>query len=200
MSNSSRLASLLGLASAAVVLAGGQPSTAAAADSAAGSAPMPWQLTPEERRLRGVLTEQDHADMMAQLGIKSLRPGKGGSGKPGAPNPANYDEAKANPYPDYPDPLIFPDGRKVAAPAMWWGERRPQIVKAFEGEVYGRIPAGVPAVTWRVARTLSTEIGGKPVLARQLVGHVDNRPIRRSRSISGWRLSRRPARAVPCPC
>ena len=35
--------------------------------------------------------------MMAQLGIRKLRPGP--SGNESAPNHANYDEALANPYP-----------------------------------------------------------------------------------------------------
>ena len=42
--------------------------------------------------------------MMDPLNIKSLRPGANGS-NPKAPNAANYDESKANPYPDLPDPL-----------------------------------------------------------------------------------------------
>ena len=136
---------------------------------------MPWQLPPEERKRIGELTEKDHNDMMAQLGIKELRPGKDGSGKPGALNPANYDEGSlANPYPDYLDPLSFSDGRKVTTPEQWWGERRPQIVEAFEQEVYGRIPDDVPGVTWSVARTLDTTVGGRLVHARLMTGHVDN--------------------------
>src|SRR5215472_11293178 len=43
---------------------------------------------------------QDHKNMMQQLGIVRLRPGPGG--QPGATNSANYDEAKANPFPDLP--------------------------------------------------------------------------------------------------
>jgi hypothetical protein len=41
-------------------------------------------------------TEQDHLRMMRLLGITSLRPGP--SGDPNAPNAANTDESKANPY------------------------------------------------------------------------------------------------------
>ena len=40
--------------------------------------------------------EQDHQNMMAQLGIKTLRPGP--SADAAAANPANYDESLANPY------------------------------------------------------------------------------------------------------
>src|SRR4051812_10999388 len=40
----------------------------------------------------------DHKNMMQQLGIKALRPGP--SGRSGATNEANYDPAKANPFPN----------------------------------------------------------------------------------------------------
>src|SRR6187397_3455424 len=88
----------------------------------------------------------DHKNMMEQLGIKALRPGP--SGNEQAPNHANYDETTANPFPVLPDPLTFNDGRKVATPQAWWRERRSEIVEMFEREVYGRVPALVPGVTW----------------------------------------------------
>ena len=71
-------------------------------------------------------SDQDHQNMMDQLGIKALRPGP--SGDENAPNHANYDEAKANPYPNVPDPLTMNDGKKVTTPATWWDKRRPEIV------------------------------------------------------------------------
>ena len=59
--------------------------------------------------------------MMAQLGIRKLRPGP--SGSESAPNHANYDEATANPFPDLPDVLTLKNGRKVTS-ADAWVERR----------------------------------------------------------------------------
>ena len=50
--------------------------------------------------------EQDHENMMEQLGIKTLRPGP--SADAAAVNHANYDESLANPYPVLPDVLTFP--------------------------------------------------------------------------------------------
>src|SRR5579863_7050984 len=82
--------------------------------------------------------EQDHQNMMDQLGIKALRPGPSGNEK--APNHANYDESKANPYANVPDPLTMNDGRKVTTSDMWWKERRPEIVEGLEKYVYGRLP------------------------------------------------------------
>ena len=117
-------------------------------------------------------TAEDHRDMQTQLGITALRPGP--SGREGAPNPANYDESVANPFPEWPDLLTLDDGTPVTSAESWWNRRRPEIVEAFEREVVGRIPAGVPMVEWSVTRTQSGTIAGQPVMARQLIGRVDN--------------------------
>jgi hypothetical protein len=111
--------------------------------------------------------------MMDQLGIQRLRPGP--SGQPGATNSANYDPAKANPFPDLPDPLTLRDGRKVTTAELWWKQRRPEIVEDFEREVVGRLPKNVPKVTWKIkTQAVDRVVGGIPVNARQLVGQVDN--------------------------
>lgn len=116
--------------------------------------------------------EQDQQNMMTQLGIKALRPGP--SGDENAPNHANYDESKANPYPNLPDPLTMSNGQKVSTPAMWWNQRRPEIVDMYEKYVYGRVPKDVPKVTWTVTAVDHEMIGFNPVIARDLIGHVDN--------------------------
>ena len=95
--------------------------------------------------------EQDHQNMMDQLGIKALRPGP--SGNESAPNHANYDESKANPFPNLPEVLTLNNGKKVATAEMWWKQRRPQIVEDFEREVLGRVPKNVPKVAWTVTDT-----------------------------------------------
>jgi hypothetical protein len=117
--------------------------------------------------------QQDHKNMMEQLGIKRLRPGP--SGRAGATNAANYDPAKANPFPDLPDPLTLKNGQKVTSAEKWWKDRRPEIVEDFEREVVGRVPANVPKVTWTIV-TQATDrvVGGVPVIAKQLAGRVDN--------------------------
>ena len=116
--------------------------------------------------------DQDHQNMMDQLGIKKLREGPSGDEK--APNHANYDESVANPYPNLPDPLTLANGQKVTSAAMWWTERRPQIVEDMEREVYGRLPKNIPSVTWKVVVTDREYVGFTPVIAKKLVGHVDN--------------------------
>lgn len=110
--------------------------------------------------------------MMDQLGIKRLRPGPSGDEK--AANHANYDESKANPFPNLPDPLKLNNGAQVTTPAMWWDKRRPELVGMFEKYVYGRIPKDVPRVTWTVAAVDREMIGFHPVIAKDLIGQVDN--------------------------
>ena len=95
--------------------------------------------------------QEDHQNMMQQLGITKLRPGP--SGNQQAPNPANYDEALANPHPDLPDVMKLANGEPVTTPQQWWQQRHPEIVEAFEREVLGRIPSNVPAVKWEVRKT-----------------------------------------------
>src|ERR1700712_5369175 len=102
-------------------------------------------------------SEQDHQPMMDQLHIKTLRPGA--SGKPDQPNSANYDEAKANPYPNLPDPLKLNNGKPVTTAKLWWSKRRLEIVEYFDREIYGRVPAHIPKVTWQVVSTTTEKNG-----------------------------------------
>jgi hypothetical protein len=119
-----------------------------------------------------ITSDQDRQNMMDQLGIKALRPGPSGDEK--APNHANYDESAANPYPDLPDPLKLNDGTKVTTEKIWWTQRRPQLVKLFEDDVYGHVPGNVPHVSWTVSAVDHEMVGFNPVIAKDLVGHVDN--------------------------
>jgi hypothetical protein len=116
---------------------------------------------------------QDHQQMMDQLGIRKLRPGRVNDVNSPV-NPVNYDEAKANPYPVYPDPLTYANGGKVKSASDWWSKRRPELVEIFEHEIYGRIPASAPTVTWAVQTVDHESLGFTPITATRLVGHVDN--------------------------
>src|ERR687887_1929296 len=107
-------------------------------------------------------TEQDHRNMMEQLGIRALRPGP--SGNESAPNHANYDESLANPYPNLPDPLTLKNGKKVTNADMWWKQRRPEIVEDFDREVLGRVPKNVPKVNWSVTNTVTARVGDREVV------------------------------------
>jgi len=110
---------------------------------------------------------------MDLLHITSLRPGAD-QRNPQAPNGVNFDESKANPYPNLPDPLTLNNGKKVKTANVWWRERRPEIVELFDREIYGRVPKDVPKVKWEVTGTTSGTNGDVPVVTKQLVGHADN--------------------------
>jgi TolB protein len=117
--------------------------------------------------------QQDHQRMMELLKITSIRQGADGR-NPNAPNAANYDEAKANPYPNLPDPLTLKNGKKVTTAKLWWDQRRAEIVEEFDREIYGRVPKNTPKVNWQVVSTTNEVKYDTPVITKQLVGQVDN--------------------------
>src|SRR5580765_5351543 len=80
----------------------------------------PARLSPSTNGVAAITnltTQQDHRLMMELLGIKSLRPGANPN-NPNATNAVNYDEAKANPYPTLPDPLVLKNGKRVTTSDM----------------------------------------------------------------------------------
>ena len=130
------------------------------------------QFDPRARAVSDSLRTIDYNQMLGQLGITKIR--QGASGTATAPNAANYDEAKANPYPNLPDPLTLKNGKKVTTAEMWWKERRPEIVEDFDREVYGRLPRVLPKVTWELVSTTNDKNGDYSIITKKLVGHVDN--------------------------
>jgi (4-O-methyl)-D-glucuronate---lignin esterase len=64
---------------------------------------------------------------------------------------SNYDEAKVPAY-NLPDPLVMVDGKPVKD-ARTWQARRAEILRLYEAEIYGRIPATTPKVSWQVTET-----------------------------------------------
>ncbi len=115
--------------------------------------------------------QQDHRRLLDLLGIQQLR--RGADGNPKSPNAANLDEGKATPYPDMPDPLRFADGTRVSTTEQW-RKRRAEIAGLFDREVYGRVPAATPKVTWTVTETANEAVGDVATVTKKLVGTVDN--------------------------
>jgi hypothetical protein len=71
-------------------------------------------------------------DSETVFGIKSLRPGKGGSNQTGP----GFDEAAANEQiPTMPDALNMRDGTKVTMPGRW-AKRRAEILEDFDSLEY----------------------------------------------------------------
>jgi hypothetical protein len=125
--------------------------------------PSPVQLT----------AQQDRQRLLDLLHIQSLRPGADPRNR-SAPNAANYDESKANPYPKLPDPLVLKNGKKVTTAKLWWSKRRAEIVEDFDREIYGRVPRNTPPVNWEVTARSRETNGDVPIIVKKLIGHVDN--------------------------
>ena len=155
----------------AVLASGVQPMAQSARDAgpaAAGAASAtPAPATTGHPPLVVLTSADDRQRVMDQLKISAFPP------TPMPYQAATYDESKADPYPDLPDPLLFNNGTRVTREAQW-PARRAEIVELFDREVYGRRPKVTPKVTWTVASTTTDTIAGIPVITKKLVGHVDN--------------------------
>src|SRR5947209_5784668 len=86
---------------------------------------------------------------------------------------SNYDEAKVKPY-TLPDPLTLANGKPVKDAETWFKQRRPEILKLFQTEIFGRIPDNAPKVKWEVAATEEGAMNGTATL-KKLVGKVGDR-------------------------
>lgn len=56
--------------------------------------------------------------------------------------PRNFDESKVPPY-QLPDILTASDGATISTPELWEAERRPEIVKILESNLFGRPPGKI---------------------------------------------------------
>lgn len=63
--------------------------------------------------------------------------------------PVNYDEAQVGTY-TLPDPLTLVDGQRVRDSKTWLEKRRPEILRLFEEDQFGRAPGRPPAMSFEV--------------------------------------------------
>ncbi len=78
---------------------------------------------------------------------------------PGYP-PGLYDEANVPSF-TLPDPLVMLNGDKVNDVDTWKQKRRPEILKLFETNVYGRTMIGRPdGMTWKVTAENRSDMNG----------------------------------------
>ena len=75
------------------------------------------------------------------------------------PPDTNYDEAKVPSY-TLPDPLVCSDGQRVADVKLWREKRRPEILRAFAENVYGRTPELKTEPRYEVTETDPNALGG----------------------------------------
>jgi hypothetical protein len=86
----------------------------------------------------------------------------------------NYYEEKVAPY-TLPDPLVLLDGRPVRDADTWFKLRRPEILKLYETEIYGRVPTNVPKVRFEVLEKDVPAFDGAAV-RKHIVGHFGEKP------------------------
>jgi len=70
---------------------------------------------------------------------------------------------------------VTQSGFKVASPAKWLGERRPEILGLFETYVYGRSPGPLKTIHFEVPPTGDKALGGK-ALRKQVAIHFSAKP------------------------
>jgi len=75
------------------------------------------------------------------------------------PEGAIYDEGLVPPY-ELPNPLVLTDGTPVADPRTWFERRRPEILRLFEEQVYGRAPGRPANMRFEVASVDEGALGG----------------------------------------
>ncbi len=69
--------------------------------------------------------------------------------------------------------LAFKNGKSVKTKADWL-KRRAEIKQMYDEYVYGKYPAHIPKVTWKLDGTENLTVEGVAVVAKHLTGHVDN--------------------------
>lgn len=72
--------------------------------------------------------------------------------------PVNYDESKVGDYKTgLPDPLTLLNGQKVTTVKQWEKKRRPEILKIFEENQFGKWPARKPKLRYDIVEDLGFE-------------------------------------------
>jgi hypothetical protein len=91
-----------------------------------------------------------------------------------------YDESKVPKY-SLPDPLVMLNGKKVKDTKTWKEKRRPETLKLFETNVYGRTMVGRPReMTWQVTSIDRNALDGAAITKNVTIyfaGKTDGRKI-----------------------
>jgi hypothetical protein len=86
----------------------------------------------------------------------------------------NFEESRVPPY-RLPDPLVMANGRRVTTAAAWWNQRRPEILKLYESQVYGRAPGRPAEQRFEVFDAGTPALDGKAI-RKQVTIHLSNKP------------------------
>lgn len=72
----------------------------------------------------------------------------------------NYDESKV-PVFRVPDPLTSFDGESISTDELWIQKRRPELLKFFEEQVYGKIPGNLDEYSFKLLEQEDNALDGK---------------------------------------
>ncbi len=86
----------------------------------------------------------------------------------------NYYEEKVLPY-TLPEVLQLQNGRPVRDASTWVQQRRPELLRLYSTEIYGRVPADAPKVKFEVVERNVPALDGTAVRQR-IVGHFGAKP------------------------
>jgi hypothetical protein len=86
----------------------------------------------------------------------------------------NSDESKVAPY-TLPDPLLLQNGKPVRDAAAWFQQRRPEIRRMFETQVYGLTPAEHLPVRFVVTSVDKNALGGLAI-RKQITAYFTDKP------------------------
>ena len=78
------------------------------------------------------------------------------------PEEFNYDETKVPAY-TLPDPLISDSGNRITSLRQWRRQRRPELLRHFEEQVYGRCPVPRPDMSFEVRSVEPQALNGSAV-------------------------------------
>jgi hypothetical protein len=84
---------------------------------------------------------------------------------------SNYDEAKVPPY-TLPELLVAANGTRIQSADQWMKIRRPELLKLYETEIYGKVPANAPKVVWEDSGVTGSGTG--VFVQKRVVGKVGN--------------------------
>jgi hypothetical protein len=87
---------------------------------------------------------------------------------------SNYDEAKVGTY-TLPDPLVLQNGQPVRDADTWFKLRRPEILKHYETDIYGRVPPQAPAIKFEVVGADLTVLSNSAI-RKDIIGHIGGKP------------------------
>jgi hypothetical protein len=86
--------------------------------------------------------------------------------------PVNYDEARAGTY-SLPDPLKLSNGKPVRDAQTWYKKRRPEIVRLFEENQFGRSPGRPAGMSFDIFDKGTPALDGKAI-RRQVTVHFSS--------------------------